>query len=205
MSLFASLLREKLAGAVSLTESQIAELEQHYELLVRWNRRMNLTSIRKPEGIVERHYCESLLLGSRFPAGSHSIADIGSGAGFPGLPVAALRPECSVSLVESHSRKCVFLRESSRRLPNVQVLERRAEDLDIGFDWLVSRAVGAERIVKVAEKLAANVGLLTSESEAGELASRSCSFAWRDVEPLPWGDRRVVLIGHVSRGTPGRP
>ena len=81
-------------------------------------------------------------MGSRLPAGVLRIADVGSGAGFPGFPVAVLRPDCSVTLIESHQRKAVYLKEASRKLPNVRVLSKLAEDVaDIGeeYDWVISR------------------------------------------------------------------
>ncbi len=114
--MFADLLRERLRGIVELSPGQIAALEAHYELLVRWNKTVNLTTITSLEEAVERHYCESLFLGAHLPAGNLRVVDVGSGAGFPGFPVAILRPECSVTLVESHQRKAVFLREASRKI-----------------------------------------------------------------------------------------
>lgn len=139
--MFADLLTRRLAGIVELSASQAAVLEAHYQLLVRWNRTLNLTSIDNLEEAVERHYCESLFLGAHLPAGQLRMADVGSGAGFPGFPVAVLRPDCSVTLIESHQRKAVFLRETTRKSLNVRVLPRRAEDVREEFDWVISRAV----------------------------------------------------------------
>src|ERR1035437_3234294 len=111
--MFADLLRQRLAGVVELSPGQVEALEAHYQLLLRWNRTLNLTSIKRMEEVVERHYCESLFLGTHLPQGGLRIADVGAGAGFPGFPVAVLRPDCSVTLIESHQRKAVFLREAS--------------------------------------------------------------------------------------------
>src|SRR5690349_10628648 len=122
-----------------LTTEQSAALESHYELLVRWNKVLNLTAIEKLEEAVERHYCESLTLAERLTPGR--VADIGSGAGFPGLVAAIARPDCEFTLVESHQRKAVFLREASRGMVNVRVLAVRAEQIRERFDWVVSRAV----------------------------------------------------------------
>ena len=108
----------------ALSAEQEAVLEAHLELLMRWNRTVNLTAIRNREEAIERHYCESLFLGSRLPAGRLRIADVGSGAGFPGFPVAVLRPDCLVTLIESHQRKAVFLREAARQVGNVRVWRR---------------------------------------------------------------------------------
>ena len=90
--MFAELLLERLDGVAVLSQDQVRRLEAHYELLLRWNKVINLTSVHKPAEAVERHYCESLFLGAHLPPGAFSIADIGSGAGFPGIPVAVLRP-----------------------------------------------------------------------------------------------------------------
>src|SRR5262245_9318774 len=122
---FAESLSEKLTGICPLAPAQLQKLEAHFRLLQHWNRIINLTSIREPEEMVERHYCESLFLGAHLPAGPLRIADVGSGAGFPGIPVAILRTDCSITLIESHQRKAVFLRECARELVNVTVVARR--------------------------------------------------------------------------------
>ena len=96
-------------------------LQRHHELLERWNQRLNLTRIDS----VERNYGESLFLGKHLPEGPLRICDIGSGAGFPGFPVAVLRPDCEVTLIESHQRKAVFLKEAARGIANIRVLAKR--------------------------------------------------------------------------------
>src|SRR5215469_6000878 len=137
--MFRELLRQKLAGMVSLSPDVLGALEEHYELLVRWNRVLNLTSIEDLANTVERHYCESVFLAVHLPPGALRVIDLGSGAGFPGFPVAVLRPDCRVTLVEAHRRKAVFLREATRRLPNVRVLSVRFDDVtDAPFDFVIS-------------------------------------------------------------------
>ena len=129
---------------------QLGQLESHYELLLRWNRKLNLTRIEELEDVVRLHYCESLFLSQCLPPGPLRIVDVGSGGGFPGIPVAVSRPECEVTLVESHQRKAVFLREATRGLTNVTVAAKRAEDLVGSFDWVVSRAVAPAEIFRLA-------------------------------------------------------
>ena len=163
---------------LSLSHEQIATLNRHYEMLVRWNAVMNLTSIRNPEKIVLRHYCESLFLAQHLPSEPLRIADFGSGAGFPGFPVAIVRPDCAVTLVESHQRKAVFLKEVSRGIPNLSVLSKRAEDVDQIFDWVISRAVRIDDVF--APKLAHSYAVLAGSEENGI--------------PLPWGKNRHLLI-----------
>jgi 16S rRNA (guanine527-N7)-methyltransferase len=123
----------------------IPQLSAYLDLLLKWNVRTNLTAIRDPEEIVRRHFGESLFAarhlhpGNLNPstdpgtpdAGTITLLDFGSGAGFPGLPIALLRPDVQVTLAESQNKKATFLREAVRtlNLPNVEVWAARAETL----------------------------------------------------------------------------
>jgi 16S rRNA (guanine527-N7)-methyltransferase len=173
-------------------------IEAHCELLLRWNKTINLTSINELGAIVERHYCESIFLGLHLSPKPLSIADIGSGAGFPGIPVAVLRPDCTVTLIESHQRKSVFLREATRKLPNVQVLSIRAEEVIGRFDVAISRAVSYHDLERSLDKLASNAILLSG----GEIPPDSLGFVWDAPIALPWGTQRFLRVGRVSRETP---
>ncbi len=192
---FAEVLERELRPWLSLSSEQVSQLHTHYALLEHWNDKMSLTSVEPGVELVVRHYCESLLLGASLPIqGAVRIADIGSGAGFPGMPVAVLRPECTVALVESVQRKAVFLREATRHLSNIQVTARRAEDLDRGFDWVISRAVNPGELLKNIPRLALNIGLLIGEGSFLELKTRS-TIAWREPVRVPWGDRKLIVVG----------
>jgi len=184
--MFRELLVREFAPYGSLTVGQIDALEAHYKLLIQWNARLNLTRIESVGDAVRLHYCESLFVGTRLPAGPLRIVDVGSGAGFPGIPIAILRPECSITLIESHQRKGVFLREAGRNLENVKVVTDRAENLKSGFDWLVSRAVSPRALLKL--KLANNLALLVGSEEFPGCELR---------EPIPWGPGRY-LVFHVK-------
>ena len=188
--MFAELLRQRLERVVELSTFQIAQLESHFELLTRWNRVLNLTSVRGIEEIVERHYCESLFLAKHLPSGTLRVADIGSGAGFPGFPVAVLRPECNVTLIESHQRKSVFLREVSRHLTNIKVIAKRAESIEERFDWAISRAVKYSDISEPVSALATHFGLLAGV----EPPSETC-FTWNNPIRVPWGATRFLWLG----------
>src|SRR5262245_14894845 len=118
--------------------------------MLRWNKTVNLTRIVDMEEAIDRHYAESLLLGAKLPLGSLRIADLGSGAGLPGIPSAVLRPECAITLIESHRRKAVFLKEATRRLANVSVIAKRGEEVAESFDWVVCRAVRRDEIRNIA-------------------------------------------------------
>ena len=198
---FTELLIKELQPWLTLSENQVRHLWEHYEILLRWNDRINLTSIPPGEEMVIRHYCESLFFGAHMPVGPDviSILDLGSGAGFPGIPMAILRPSWRITLLESHQRKAVFLRESARGLSNISVLARRAESASGGFDWLVSRGVDARDVLKNIPRLAPKVGLMLGEDDFSAIQSFP-DIAWSESVQLPWGDRRVCVYG-VSRGT----
>ncbi len=161
---------------------------------MRWNRVLNLTSIGRLEEAVVRHYCESLFLGAHLPPEPVSVLDVGSGGGFPGIPIAVLRRDCQVVLAESHQRKAVFLREATRDWPNVRVEARRAEEVSGEFEWVVSRAVRWEPVLALARR---HIGLLIGEEDA-RAATMTPGFTWEPLVPLPWGRHRVLLLGAKS-------
>ena len=176
---FKALLLSAFSPYGELTPVQLALLEKHYQLVLRWNDKMNLTRITGVREAVLHHYCESLYLAGSLPSRKLKVVDIGSGAGFPGIPLAVYRPDCTVDLVEANKRKAVFLGEAVRELDlaGVRVLPVRAEDIFDRYDWLVSRAVDPEEVLKL--KIAPNVSILGSTGD-----------------PLPWG--RGSLF-HVER------
>ena len=181
-----------------LSAEQENALEAHLEMLLRWNQKLNLTAVRNREEAIQRHYCESLFLGMRLPPGAWKIADIGSGAGFPGFPVAVLRSDCQVTLIESHQRKAVFLRDSSRKQTNIRVLAQRAEDVTERFDLVISRAVSYEDLAPFLKNLAPAADLLTGADEPPP----ELGFIWQTAVPLPWGKHRFLRNGvAVSRET----
>ncbi len=196
---FLALLARHLEGRVLLSNDQAGALERHYHTLVRWNRVLNLTSVRDVEDAVVRHYCESLFFASLLPELGR-VLDFGSGAGFPGIPIGVLHPECRVSLVESHKRKAVFLREVTRDLANIGVLAGRAEDMPGSWDVLVSRAVRPSEVLAQAPRLASRVGMLVSADFLAE-RERYSGFEWDEPVKLPWGDERWALFANVPRET----
>jgi 16S rRNA (guanine527-N7)-methyltransferase len=132
-----------------LDETTVSRFANYLDLLLTWNRRIKLTSVVEPEEVVARHFLDSLAV---VPAleDAHTLVDVGSGAGFPGIPVALARPGLPVTLVESIRKKAAFLEALKRELalPNVVVQTTRMEDLveqDRRFDAAVSRATFAPR------------------------------------------------------------
>lgn len=187
--MFKELLEKEFAPYGQLTALQLDQLEAHYSLLLKWNQRLNLTRITSLKEAVRFHYCESLYLGHLLPREPLRIVDIGSGAGFPGFPVAIFRPDCEVTLVESHQRKAVFLREASRGVPNIRVIAGRAEEVKDKFDIAISRAVAPSEVLSLS--LAGQFSLLIGAGDAALLPNVS--------SPLPWGKDRVLF--HVERQT----
>ncbi len=198
---FEKLLTACLQGICQLSDAQVGCLYRHYALLKRWNQVLNLSSIRDLEGTVVRHYCEALFLAAKLPSGPLSIADLGSGGGFPGVPLAVARPECAVTLIESHQRKAVFLKEATRGYRNVTVIPQRAERVEEKFDWLVSRAVAWEDVLALVPDLAPNVALLVGGKDCTEIGKAE-RVSWETPLPLPWGREQYLILGRfVSRGT----
>ena len=121
----------------------ISRLSLFLDLLLKWNARTNLTAIRDPEEIVRRHFGESLFVAANLPP-AITLLDLGSGAGFPGIPIQIAHPALRVTLAESQNKKATFLREAVRTLslPS-EVWGKRTEDLPIHrrFDVVTLRAV----------------------------------------------------------------
>jgi len=176
--------------------------EDYYSLLIRWNARINLTAIRTEEGILSRHFVESIACGNGLPGGIVSLLDFGSGAGFPGIPIALCRPEMAVTLAESHGRKAAFLQEAVRVLGiSAKVYSGRAETLAEHFDCVVLRAVDRmPQAVQAAGRLVGPRGwlaLMTTRAELAGLqtAAGGAEFSWNRVVQLPGSEDRVVALG----------
>ena len=178
---------------INVDSLALDKMTEHYRLLRLWNKRLNLTRITEPEEAATRHFGEALFLGREIGLESGSLADLGSGAGFPGLPLAAWRPSVEVTLIESSSKKATFLREVSRTWGNVRVCAQRVEHASGRFDMATMRAVAAGPILEDLLRLAGRFALLVSAADADELRSDG-RFLWERPGPLPWG-HGVLLLG----------
>lgn len=194
---FEELLRRQCAGFASIGGEVSRVLMRHYELLRQWNKRLNLTGAATLEEAVIRHYAESLFLATLLPKSARRVADLGSGGGFPGFPLAVLRPDVEVTLVESDQRKAAFLREVSDFAGNIRVRCIRAESLEGAFDAVVGRAIRPADILATARRIAGGFGILLSRSDAEVLAGSVNSQVW----PLPWAPSSAALVGLVPRET----
>jgi len=197
-------------GEAPLDSGLAGEFGAYAALLIRWNARMNLTAVRDEEGILRRHFAESIACARILPAGIATLLDYGSGAGFPGLPIALCRREIAVTLAESQGKKVAFLREAARVLGIVvRIHGGRAEALGQRFDCVTLRAV--DRMgdaVRAASSLVADGGLLvlltTTVEEFAIKGWAGAGFSWEAGLPLPGSSDRLVLLGHrefVPRGT----
>jgi 16S rRNA (guanine(527)-N(7))-methyltransferase RsmG len=139
----------KKAG-VTLGETQVAQLSRYLDLLLAANARMNLTRITDPAQAAVQHVGDALTLLPFLPRGEFRLADVGTGGGVPGIPLAIARPDARLLLIESTKKKATFLRETiaALGLTNVEVSDARAEDAGRApntrekFDVVTARAVG---------------------------------------------------------------
>jgi 16S rRNA (guanine527-N7)-methyltransferase len=203
---------ERIASAanevgLSPLPSGIAErFSEYYDLLQRWNTRLNLTAIRNPDEALQRHFVECIFCAQRLPEGVTTLLDYGSGAGFPGIPIALCRPEIRVTLAESQGKKASFLREAVRSLKvDAAVYAGRVEEMALGqsFDAVALRAVDKMEDALCAAAVRVGEGgwlvvLVTSGSvELGK------GFSGKELA-IPGSERGVLILASkvdVPRGT----
>lgn len=189
----ADLLKPYLAAPAGI----LPRLSEYLDLLLKWNARTNLTAIREPEDIVGRHFGESLFAANHLGV-CDTLLDLGSGAGFPGIPIALLRPEIHITLAESQGKKAAFLREVIRtlNLPSVEVWAGRAEAMppERRFHTVVLRAVDnmASALSAAESRALQRIVMLTIDSTTTPALS---GFTKRTRIPIPNSYGRILLIG----------
>ncbi|MBI2312910.1 MAG: 16S rRNA (guanine(527)-N(7))-methyltransferase RsmG [Betaproteobacteria bacterium] len=181
-----------------------AKLLAYLALLWKWNRVYNLTAIREPGRAVSHHLLDCLALLPQL--GGATLADVGSGAGLPGIPLAIARPEWRVTLVESNRKKAAFLRQAAIELglENVEIVEARAEDFrpPQGFEVVVARALSdLAEFIRIAGHLAARQGRLAAMKGLyphQEIARLPAGWELEAVVKLPVpsveGERHLVML-----------
>src|ERR1022692_3255855 len=205
----------------SLSQSQLDQISIYIDLLLRWNARINLTAIRNEEEIVTRHFGESLFLArhlfsagaplialsamSGTPAPPSRVVDIGSGAGFPALPLKIWAPNIHLTLVESNHKKATFMREVARALTltNINVMAERTEVLAISLrskaDIVTLRAV--ERLETILPQTVAflnptgTLALLITTAQVPHLTTMT-TLKWQPPIKVPNSSKRVLSIGY---------
>lgn len=184
-------------------DDQVLQIQQYINMLLSWNDKVNLTAIRDPLEILYRHFCESMFAGACVPIERGRLADVGTGAGFPGLPLKILRPGLQVFLIESNIKKATFLAEVIRTLglKDAQVLVRRYEELGeeiAPLDFVCARALGEfETLLDWAhrEHLGATEVVLWISSQDLPRILKSRTFEWREPIQVPNSLRRLLLVG----------
>jgi 16S rRNA (guanine527-N7)-methyltransferase len=200
---------EQSEESAVLTQTQLQNISTYIDILLRWNARINLTAIRAEEEIVTRHFGESLFAARHlFPERgrerprSCSVIDLGSGAGFPGLPIKIWTPDIELTLIESNQKKATFLREVARQLTltDINVFSGRAENFsNAPAEAVTLRAVERfESALPIAARLVAPTGrlaLLISQAQLTQLSDLTPGFKWSPPLPIPLSASRILVIG----------
>jgi len=196
-----------LPYGVSASDRLCDQVQTYMSLLLEWNQRTSLTTVTDPAEIVKFHFGESMFAASAVPIRNGRLADVGSGPGFPSIPISMVNPELSVTPIESNSKKSTFMAEVARRLSlrTVTPYRGRMEDFPISkaaFDWITARALGLHSglVAWAYSALKPSSGKLVmwlGESDA-ETVSRTGGWNWLDTIKIPGSDHRVLLVGNPS-------
>jgi len=210
-SRIAELLVPFLGDDQRLTSNDLHSISTYIDMLLRWNARINLTAIRDEDQIVTRHFGESFFAARHlFPRSSvtsvpsvvkdFEVADVGSGAGFPGVPIKLWAPHIALTLIESNHKKATFLREVARALTltDINIQTARAESLTPHtFDVVTLRAVERfESILPVAANLlrpAGKLALLIGSAQESQARLVLSSLHWSAPIPIPNSRSRILL------------
>jgi 16S rRNA (guanine527-N7)-methyltransferase len=178
------------------------QVRTYVALLLKWNSTISLTTVTDPIEICRFHFGESIFAASAVPMREGRLADVGSGAGFPGLPLRMAHPAIELTLIESNTRKAAFLSEVVRtlELDGVEVLRSRMEDhqRDKPYDWITARALGQyDNLLLWSRKNLASSGkvvLWLGEDEVNRI-SQTPDWEWRLPVLIPRSRRRFLLVG----------
>lgn len=193
---------------IPASEPHCEQVRAYISLLLKWNRTISLTTVTNELEILKFHFGESAFALSAFPGLNGRLADVGAGAGFPGLPLRIFNENIDITLIESNGRKCAFLSEVVRelKLTNVRVLKARFED-EIGqfsgaLDIVVARALGQyEALLDWSARTLKEGGriiLWLGEGESSKIAGCH-SWSWSDPVAIPGSKRRYLLSGASNR------
>jgi 16S rRNA (guanine527-N7)-methyltransferase len=195
---------ERLLGPYAkLDERRVRLTSTYIDILLKWNARVNLTAVREPGEIVTRHFGESFFAAEvlRARAAPETAIDLGSGAGFPGIPLAISMPETQVTLIESNGKKSTFLREviSLLQLKNASVFTGRGEDYPGRAALVTMRAVERfERALRTALSLVeaeGTIGLMIGADQVAPATAMSEGLEWSQPVAIPGGHSRILLVG----------
>ena len=179
------------------------QIRIYLHILLQWHEKVSLTAIREPQEILTRHFGESMFAANAVPIDSGRLADVGSGAGFPAIPIKLVRPELNVTLIEPNARKGAFLAEVVRGLKfaDVTVLRSRFENASVilsSIDFITSRALDpANGLLPWAHRSLAPGGrlVLWTTTEAAVEISADVHWSWCKPLPIPQSTHRSLLAG----------
>lgn len=182
---------------------QICKIREYVALLLRWNRSISLTTVTDPLEIVGRHFGESMYAANLLPVENCRLADVGTGAGFPGLALKIASPSLQLTLIESNKKKCAFLAEVIRalHLEDVEILCQRFEGIrpdTVNASVVTCRAVGEfKELLRWSGAALGSEGhlVLWLGSDDATRIARSTGWAWQPAQRIPESQRRFVLIG----------
>jgi 16S rRNA (guanine527-N7)-methyltransferase len=189
---------------VVASDQLCAGIQTYIALLLEWNKKISLTTVTDAAQIVRFHFGESLFAASAVPIRNGRLADVGSGAGFPAIPLSMDNEAIIAIPIESNSKKSTFQSEIVRRLGLKHVLPYRGrmEEFEVpaaGLDWVIARALGmhADLVDWAKRALAPKMGRLVlwvGEDDA-TILSRSSGWTWHDPIKIPDSERRYLLVG----------
>ena len=196
-----------------LTAEQLEKFETYYAMLIDWNTRVNLTAITEPEDVANKHFIDSLAAAPYLPLGAR-VVDVGTGAGFPGIPLLIIRPDLKLTLMDSLQKRLVFLEAVLSALDlKAECVHARAEDMGQNpryrerFDAALSRAVSALPVLAELTLPLVKVGgvSIAYKGDAGaELEASAHAFdtlhagAERIVISANYGARELILMKKLA-------
>jgi len=199
-----------LPFGVSAGAELMHQIETYISLLLRWNEKIALTTIVDCVEIVKFHFGESLFAALTAPIREGRLADVGSGAGFPAMPLAMFNPDLHVSLIESSAKKAAFLSEVGRALAlsNISVIRARMDQVrDAEFDFVTARALGRLEDLLVwasgALRPTGKLVLWLGDDAASRIPSAARGWAWGEPIRIPQSKRRSLLIGSPKQASTG--
>ena len=188
---------------VSATADICYAIRTYISLLLHWNRTISLTAVTDPLEVLRFHFGESMFAASSIANRNGRLADVGSGAGFPGIPLKLALPALEVILIESNAKKAAFLAEAIRELglERTEIYRGRFEDFRAEgpeFDFVTARAIGRhDELIKWAFgaiKLGGNLILWLGADDAAQVMLKK-PWRWSKPLPIPWSHSRTILVG----------
>jgi 16S rRNA (guanine527-N7)-methyltransferase len=198
---------------LKIEDAQVQQIQQYTRILLAWNDKINLTAIRDPLEILYRHFCESMYGATLLPVEKCRLADVGSGGGFPGIPLKIVRPDLDLFLIESNVKKATFLAEVIRELglPDTKVLVSRFEELGeevAPLDFICSRALGDfSKFLDWAGSPQASASRVLLWLGARDLEEVRAIPGWTWDSPIkmPHSLQRLLLCGSRSKAAQANP